>query len=69
MGVEVISMFTALRPAAGGLPAEAISGHAPHLAGWPLASLPMLLPAYRHDVGWMLGHSFLKFVHTGGKTD
>jgi hypothetical protein len=29
----------------------------------------MLLPAYRHDVGWMLGHTFLKFVHTRGKTD
>jgi deazaflavin-dependent oxidoreductase (nitroreductase family) len=28
----------------------------------------MPLRAYRHKAGWMFGHSFLKFVHTGRKT-
>jgi deazaflavin-dependent oxidoreductase (nitroreductase family) len=23
--------------------------------------------AYRHDAGWLLGHTFLEFVHTGRK--
>jgi deazaflavin-dependent oxidoreductase (nitroreductase family) len=33
-----------------------------------LAFFRMPLRAYRHDAGWMLGHTFLKFVHTGRKT-
>jgi deazaflavin-dependent oxidoreductase (nitroreductase family) len=28
----------------------------------------MPLSAYRHNAGWMLGHTFLKFTHTGRKT-
>ena len=28
----------------------------------------MPLQAYRHDAGWLLGHTFLEFVHTGRKT-
>jgi deazaflavin-dependent oxidoreductase (nitroreductase family) len=28
----------------------------------------MPLRAYRHDPGWMFGHTFLKFAHTGRKT-
>lgn len=26
------------------------------------------LNAYRHDAGWVLGHTFLEFTHTGRKT-
>lgn len=33
-----------------------------------LAFFRMPLQAYRHDAGWMLGHTFLMFVHTGRKT-
>jgi deazaflavin-dependent oxidoreductase (nitroreductase family) len=28
----------------------------------------MPLRAYRHDAGWLLGHTFLEFTHTGRKT-
>jgi deazaflavin-dependent oxidoreductase (nitroreductase family) len=28
----------------------------------------MPLRAYRHDAGWLLGHTFLLLVHTGRKT-
>jgi deazaflavin-dependent oxidoreductase (nitroreductase family) len=28
----------------------------------------MPLRAYRHDAGWLLGRTFLEFVHTGRKT-
>jgi deazaflavin-dependent oxidoreductase (nitroreductase family) len=28
----------------------------------------MPLQAYHHDAGWLLGHTFLEFVHTGRKT-
>ena len=33
-----------------------------------LAVFRMPLRAYRHDAGWLLGHTFLEFVHTGRKT-
>ena len=33
-----------------------------------LAMFRMPLQAYRHDAGWLLGHTFLEFVHTGRKT-
>ena len=33
-----------------------------------LAMFRMPLRAYRHDAGWLLGHTFLEFVHTGRKT-
>jgi deazaflavin-dependent oxidoreductase (nitroreductase family) len=33
-----------------------------------LAVFRMPLRAYHHDVGWLLGHTFLEFVHTGRKT-
>ena len=28
----------------------------------------MPLRAYRHDAGWLLGRTFMEFVHTGRKT-
>ena len=28
----------------------------------------MPLRAYRHDAGWMLGHTFVEFTHVGRKT-
>ena len=28
----------------------------------------MPLRAYRHNAGWLLGHTFLEFVHTGRRT-
>ena len=37
-------------------------------AGLALAVFRMPLRAYRHDAGWLLGHTFLEFVHTGRKT-
>ena len=33
-----------------------------------LAVFRMPLQAYRHDAGWLLGHTFLEFIHTGRKT-
>jgi deazaflavin-dependent oxidoreductase (nitroreductase family) len=33
-----------------------------------LAVFRMPLRAYRHDVGWLLGRTFLEFVHTGRRT-
>ena len=33
-----------------------------------LAVFRMPLRAYRHDAGWLLGHTFLLLVHTGRKT-
>jgi deazaflavin-dependent oxidoreductase (nitroreductase family) len=33
-----------------------------------LAIFRMPLRAYRHDKGWLLGHTFLELVHTGRKT-
>jgi len=33
-----------------------------------VALFRMPLRAYRHDAGWMLGHTFLMFVHTGRRT-
>jgi deazaflavin-dependent oxidoreductase (nitroreductase family) len=33
-----------------------------------LAVFRMPLAAYRHDKGWLLGRTFLEFVHTGRKT-
>jgi len=33
-----------------------------------LAVFRMLLRAYHHDAGWLLGHTFMEFVHTGRKT-
>jgi deazaflavin-dependent oxidoreductase (nitroreductase family) len=33
-----------------------------------LAVFRMPLRAYRHDAGWLLGHTFLEFVHTGRKS-
>jgi hypothetical protein len=33
-----------------------------------LAMFRMPLRAYRHDAGWLLGHTFLEFAHTGRKT-
>jgi deazaflavin-dependent oxidoreductase (nitroreductase family) len=33
-----------------------------------LAMFRMPLRAYRHDAGWLLGRTFLEFVHTGRKT-
>ena len=33
-----------------------------------LAVFRMPLRAYHHDAGWLLGHTFVEFVHTGRKT-
>jgi len=33
-----------------------------------LALFRMPLRAYRHDAGWLLGRTFVEFVHTGRKT-
>lgn len=33
-----------------------------------LAFMRMPLRAYRHDAGWMLGHTFVEFTHIGRKT-
>lgn len=33
-----------------------------------LAVFRMPLRAYRHDAGWLLGRTFMEFVHTGRKT-
>ena len=33
-----------------------------------LAVFRMPLRAYHHDAGWLLGHTFMEFVHTGRKT-
>ena len=33
-----------------------------------LAIFRMPLHAYRHDVGWLLGHTFMEFTHIGRKT-
>jgi deazaflavin-dependent oxidoreductase (nitroreductase family) len=33
-----------------------------------LAVFRMPLRAYRHDAGWLLGRTFVEFVHTGRKT-
>lgn len=32
-----------------------------------LALFRMPLRAYRHDAGWMLGHTFVEFTHVGRK--
>jgi deazaflavin-dependent oxidoreductase (nitroreductase family) len=33
-----------------------------------LIFMRMPLRAYRHDAGWMLGHTFVEFTHVGRKT-
>lgn len=33
-----------------------------------LALFRMPLPAYRHDAGWVLGHTFIEFTHLGRNT-
>ena len=33
-----------------------------------LAVMRMPLRAYRHDAGWLLGHTFVEFTHVGRKT-
>jgi len=33
-----------------------------------LMFMRMPLRAYRHDAGWMLGHTFVEFTHVGRKT-
>ena len=33
-----------------------------------IALFRLPLNAYRHDAGWMLGHTFLEFTHTGRRS-
>ena len=61
-------MSTPAMPRQGSHPQKPFLGLRPRPGRLALAMFRMPLRAYRHDAGWLLGHTFLEFVHTGRKT-
>ena len=61
-------MSTPVMPRPGSRPRKPLLGLRRKPGRLALAMFQMPLRAYRHDAGWLLGHTFLEFVHTGRKT-
>jgi deazaflavin-dependent oxidoreductase (nitroreductase family) len=59
---------TPAMPRQGSHPQKPFLGLRPRPGRLALAMFRMPLRAYCHDAGWLLGHTFLEFVHTGRKT-
>ena len=66
--VEVIAVSARGTPQPGHHPRKPLLGLRRKPGRLALAIFRMPLHAYRHDAGWLLGHTFLEFVHTGRKT-
>jgi deazaflavin-dependent oxidoreductase (nitroreductase family) len=66
--VEVIAVSTPVVPRPDSHPRRPILGLRRKPGRLALAVFRMPQRAYRHDAGWLLGHTFLEFVHTGRKS-
>jgi hypothetical protein len=66
--VEAIAVSTPIIPRPGSHPRKPLLGLRRKPGRLALAMFRMPLRAYRHDAGWLLGHTFLEFTHTGRKT-
>ena len=66
--VEVIAVSTPAMPRPGSHSRRPLLGLRRKPGRLALAVFRMPLRAYRHDAGWLLGRTFLAFVHTGRKT-
>jgi deazaflavin-dependent oxidoreductase (nitroreductase family) len=66
--MEVIAVSTPVMPRPGSHPRKPLLGLRRKPGRLALAMFRMPLRAYRHDAGWLLGHTFLEFAHTGRKT-
>jgi deazaflavin-dependent oxidoreductase (nitroreductase family) len=65
---EVIAVSSAVPPPSDHQPPRSLLGLRRKPGRLALAVFRMPLRAYRHDAGWLLGHTFLLLVHTGRKT-
>ena len=61
-------MSTHIMPRPGSPPRRPLLGLRRKPGRLALALFRMPLRAYRHDAGWLLGRTFLEFVHTGRNT-
>jgi deazaflavin-dependent oxidoreductase (nitroreductase family) len=61
-------MSTPVMPRPGSRPRKPLLGLRRKPGRLALAMFRMPLRAYRHHAGWLLGRTFLEFVHTGRKT-
>jgi deazaflavin-dependent oxidoreductase (nitroreductase family) len=66
--VEVIAVSTPVILRPGSHPRKPLLGLRRKPGRLALALFRMPLRAYRHDAGWLLGHTFLEFTHTGRKS-
>jgi deazaflavin-dependent oxidoreductase (nitroreductase family) len=66
--VEVIAVSTPVIPSPVSSPRKPLLGLRRKPARLALAVFRMPLRAYRHDAGWLLGRTFVEFVHTGRTT-
>ena len=65
---EVIAVSSSVPPPSDHQPPRPLLGLRRKPGRLALAVFRMPLRAYRHDAGWLLGHTFLLLVHTGRKT-
>jgi deazaflavin-dependent oxidoreductase (nitroreductase family) len=65
---EVIAVSSSVAPSSADHPPTPLLGLRRKPGRLALAVFRMPLLAYRHDAGWLLGHTFLLLVHTGRKT-
>jgi deazaflavin-dependent oxidoreductase (nitroreductase family) len=66
--VEAIAVSTPIIPRPGSHPRKPLLGLRRKPGRLALVMFRMPLRAYSHDAGWLLGHTFLEFTHTGRKT-
>jgi len=66
--MEVIAVSTPVIPPPVSHPRKPLLGLRRKPGRLALAVFRMPLRAYRHDAGWLLGRTFVEFVHTGRKT-
>jgi deazaflavin-dependent oxidoreductase (nitroreductase family) len=66
--VEVIAVSTPVMPRPDSRQRKPLLGLRRKPGRLALAVFRMPLRAYHHDAGWLLGHTFLEFIHTGRKT-
>jgi deazaflavin-dependent oxidoreductase (nitroreductase family) len=65
---EVIAVSSSVPPPPVRHPPKPLLGLRRKPGRLALAVFRMPLRAYRHDAGWLLGHTFLLLVHTGRRT-
>ena len=65
---EVIAVSSSVPPPPADHPPTPLLGLRRKPGRLALAVFRMPLRAYRHDAGWLLGHTFLLLVHTGRNT-